>query len=196
MKKLNIGFILLLCLFTFVPQIVNANMTYEMTKFYKEQGEKAKEKYSECLKEYKSKLPKKYKGPNLKPEYLGKLGIKLGEYVFVTENEYFIDSKVIYRDQKDFEGSFIKTNSVASSCNKEYVNTWINTRYNVIDVPPGSCLKFNQDTNEIEIITPTDKEYKNLIKYVGFYTKERVKETPEPKTFFDKIKEKFKNAKP
>ena len=196
MKKIYFGLFLLFSLFVFVPQIVKANMPLEMEEFYDEQSKIAKEKYYKCLQKYKAQLPKNYVGPNLKAKDLDQFGFYgINEYVFGTDNEYFIDIELIYdKVEETDKGAFIKTNSAASSCSKEYIDTWKNSYYNVIDVPPGSCVKFIPGTKEVKVISPTDKEYKNLVKYAGFYTKEKVIK-PETKTFFDKIKEKFKFTK-
>ncbi len=164
MKKLSISFILLGFL-ALVPQSALANAPYPLNIMEKLKNKEAKinelkERYNPCLQEHKSMLPKKYKGPNLRLEFNKEINsyvVKSNhvDYWFYTDNEYFIDVD---------ETNILKKTSLAKDCNTEYINVysgWPNGNINVIDVPPGSHLKYIPGTDEIQVLPPTKESYKN-----------------------------------
>lgn len=175
MKKLYFVFILIFGFLAFVPQIALGDSAVSSQKIMKKIKED-KAKALACVHNRKANFPTKYEGQNLKLQYLPHYG---RESLPPTTNiEYFIDPASFLKlgkppAIKELEEKPYKTNSIANAECSEYViipfTGYIPIVYYVGDVPPNSYLKYIPETSEMQVITPTDKEYK---KFMAEYKKQ------------------------
>ncbi|MBO7605544.1 MAG: hypothetical protein J6S61_03660 [Elusimicrobiaceae bacterium] len=190
MKKLYMSFILLFAFVVFAPCFAEADVAIppspeEIARYNKELqlAKEQNKKDIECLSEIKEDIPKEYKGPNLKIE-------KNIPQVFLrydidssTQNIYYVDTYLHV-----FGNFFDKYNrpvfglrmkiGQAYNC-KEYI--LLNNRpvledgqynfiehvpvaYDITDVPPGSYLKYIPETEEFQVLPPTEESYKEIMK--------------------------------
>ncbi|MBO4707145.1 MAG: hypothetical protein J5594_01110 [Elusimicrobiaceae bacterium] len=188
MKKLHINFVLLFVFVIFVPCLVRADIARmptreEMARHNKELqlAKEQSKKDIQCVLKRKADLSKEYKGPNLKME---KVTPHLMRGVdFSTKNTYYVDTYLHvfgnYFDKynRPISGLRMKP-GLAYNC-KEYIilnnrpmieNGQYNFKehtsvaYDVTDVPPGSYLKYIPETEEFQILPPTEASYKEIMK--------------------------------
>lgn len=154
MKKFFIPLFLFVGFLISIPQIALADSL--------------KEKYSHCLQEHKFKLPKEYKGPNLKlikeiEEPPLARGLTKPDNSFNTGNKYFIDVVISSTTH------VLSRESSALNCDMEYVYLTNGWNVNVIDVPIGSHLRYIPETDEMQLFLP--KEDFNIEDNLGLSVK-------------------------
>lgn len=169
MKKFFIPLVLIFSFLVCVPQSVLAALyppkIMEKIEQGKEKPTELKKTYSSCLKKHKSKLPKEYKGFNLKFEDKRVASSDVPYVVenrdvtfwFTTDNEYFIDV------HSNGTTNTLRRKSMATDCSSEYIainDVWPPKSINLIDVPVGSHLKYIPETDEMQVLPPKkDSKY-------------------------------------
>ena len=145
MKKLYISLILLFGFLAFVPtQALADSIGNSNVRERREQ---------KCVKEKKKNLPNEYTGPNLK-----NMGERDALARFVDSgNKYFLDGKKV--DGKVMIGYQPRFGHI--SCTEcIFVNE---DKYITTDVPPNSYLNYLPETQEIQVIDPSNEEYEILM---------------------------------
>ncbi len=180
MKKLYIGFILLFGFLTFVPQVAVGDIPIILSPQEEQKLKEDKQKSLTCLNEKKAKVPSKYEGPNLKLETIPNYKFQFSSPG--TNMKYYIDpvgivgvrtKNIHYRLPEKRLKEVLKQNYVLTSIVQncvEYITIHETNpsrensyAYNVTNVPPNSYLKYIPETSEMQVITPTDKEYKKFM---------------------------------
>lgn len=178
MKKFFIPFVLLFGFLIFTPHISRAtdiDIDFEAVK-----------ENRECFVKHKLNLSREYKGPNFKLDSSPEL--RTQDFTSESLKSYFdeqiddgweyhieYDSKKVFTVVSrmiDCETEEISFNEDLILGEADLISNPNFTAVNVIDVPPGSTLKYLPETREIKIISPNEESYKHSVEQFKVWDKE------------------------